>query len=93
MKLPINNRIIAKATIPNFEYFTEDNKLSDETVEEMIKDKLVVGFAHELLNKVNMDRIGAVGNNFETEYTIEAYVFTKRQLITFMQEIKDSINE
>lgn len=90
MKYPIKNRITAQATLPNFELFSEESKLSENEIEGMIKDKLVIGFANEFINKVSMEKIGGVGNEFETKYVLEAYVFTRDQLDTFMEEIKDA---
>ena len=93
MRLPINNRITAQATLPNFELYSEESKLSENEIEGMIKDKLVIGFANEFINNVSMEKIGGVGNEFEVKYVLEAYVFTRDQLYTFMDEIKNSINE
>lgn len=93
MKLPINNRIIAQATLPNFELLIKENKMSKSEMEKIIKGRLATGFADEFINNISMEKIGGVGNEFEVKYVLEAYVFTRDQLHTFVQEIKDAFTQ
>lgn len=75
MKLPLQNRITARAVMPNFEM--NENK---DQLEYMIKQKMVFGVGNELMNKVSIDKIGAVGNDNEITYQLELYMFTRDQL-------------
>lgn len=89
MNFPINNRITGKARMPNF---AKDNKTAPyaDQLEYMLKQKLSIGLAQEFLKKVGVDKIGAVGNEYEVEYILEAYVFTREQLREFIEKIKTS---
>jgi len=87
MNLPINNRITAKAVMPNFEMNNSTNLHKDE-LEYMLKQKMCIGVGNEIMNKVSIDKIGAVGNEHEVEYRLELYVFTREQLSEFVRDVE-----
>jgi hypothetical protein len=78
MKLPLQNRITAKAVMPNF--LNSNTNLHKDELEYMIKQKMCIGVGNELMNKIGIDKIGAVGNDNEVEYRLELYMFTRDQL-------------
>lgn len=87
MNLPIENRVIGKAKMPVFEKDATTVPHADQ-LEYMVKQKLSIGFAQEFLKKVGIEKIGAVGNEYEVEYVMEAYVFTREQLSEFIRDVE-----
>ena len=57
----------------------------------MLEQKLSIGLGSEFLKRVGIEKLGAVGNEFEVEYVMEMYAFTKDELIKFMQEVERSV--
>jgi hypothetical protein len=55
-------------------------ELHKDELEYMLKQKMVIGVSNEIMNKVSIDKIGAVGNEYEVEYRLELYMFTRDQL-------------
>ena len=85
MKLPLQNRVTAKAVMPNFE--TSNYELHKDELEYMLKQKMVIGVSNEIMNKVSIDKIGAVGNEYEVEYRLELYMFTRDQLAELIDSV------
>ena len=90
MQLPLENRIIGKAKVPNFAKDPKTEAHANQ-VRYMLEQKLSIGLGSEFLKRVGVDRLGAVGNEFEIEYVMEVYDFTKDELIKFMQEVERSV--
>jgi len=86
MKLPLQNRVTAKAVMPNFEMSNHD-KIHKDELEYMIKQRMVIGVSNEIMNKVSIDKIGAVGNDYEVEYRLELYMFTRDQLAELIDSV------
>lgn len=92
--IPIGNRIICKTTIPN--YSLADLRLSKGDLEKRIKDleerikfELSINMSKEIVNKLGMEMVGAVGNEHSREYVLQAYVFTRDELFDFIDKIKN----
>lgn len=80
MKLPLKNRVTAKAVMPNFETENSNTNLHKDQLEYMIKQKMCIGMGNEIMNRISIDKIGAVGNDTEVEYRLEVYMFTRDEL-------------
>lgn len=83
--LPLKNRIVCKAQVST--QLIEN--ITTEEHERMVKQNLAMGMGLEFMDKLGRyTKIGQVGNPYEIEYTMEAYVFTKDQLEQFVADIK-----
>lgn len=89
MMYPHNRRLIAKVVLPNFE--AANIKMPADQFEEVLKKELSIRFASEFLKNIDIKKVGAVGNEFEIEYVMEAYVFTGEQLDVLIDAAKKSI--
>jgi hypothetical protein len=74
MELPLQNRVIVKATMTSD---MKEHQLNDSIVKQQLAVKLALEFIEK---KVGMDKIGTVGDSDIIEYTMEAWLFTKDQL-------------
>lgn len=81
MELPLQNRVIAKATMTSD---MKEHQLNDSIVKQQLAVKLALEFID---NNVGMDKIGAVGDSDIIEYTMEAWLFTKDQLVELIDNV------
>lgn len=77
-----DSRVIVKTTMSSD---MKEHQLNDSIIKQQLAVKLALEFIDK---KVGMDKIGAVGDSERTEYTMEAWLFTKDQLEEFIEYIK-----
>jgi hypothetical protein len=84
----IKNRIVSKTRFPK-EFFSNLDTALKPSIENEIRRKMISHLSESITNKFDLNEILRIEKDFETDFILECYVFTRDEIFELIKRAKE----